>query len=183
MKHPDVTAAFDMLIGELETALKDMRQVAASAAQLGSYDKAQAALNQAKQIEKFIAEIRTKQREWAALGGKLRSKRTAGRSRLPRGQRTPEEAYRLPLLRALVAMGGEGRMQMVLDRVYQEMKSHLKPADLKPLPSDAKTPRWRNSAQWARQSMVDEGFLRNDSPRGIWAISEKGRRYLAAHHS
>ncbi|MDZ7337126.1 MAG: winged helix-turn-helix domain-containing protein [candidate division KSB1 bacterium] len=182
MKHQNVTVAFNMLIAELETALKDTRQAAASATQQGSYDEAEARLDEARQIERFIADIRARQREWTALASKSRSNKTAGRSRLPRGERTPEEAYRLPILRALVAMGGEGKMQTVLDRVYQEMKSRLKPVDLKPLPSDAKTPRWRNAAQWERQSMVDEGLLRSDSPRGIWAVTEKGRKYLADHH-
>lgn len=27
--------------------------------------------------------------------------------------------------------------------------------------------------------MVQEGLLRGDSPRGVWEISEAGRRYLA----
>lgn len=182
MKHRNVTDAFEMLIGELETALKDTRQAAASATQEGSYDEAQARLNEARQIEKFITEIRTKQREWTALGDKPRGKRPGAGSRLPHGQRTPQDAYRLPILRALVAMGGEGKISAVLDRVYQEMKSQLRPVDLKPLPSNAKTPRWRNSAQWERQPMVDEGLLRRDCPRGIWAITEKGRKYLADHH-
>jgi hypothetical protein len=39
-------------------------------------------------------------------------------------------------------------------------------------------PRWKNAAQWARNSMVKEGFLRNDSPRGAWQISEAGKRFL-----
>ncbi len=34
---------------------------------------------------------------------------------------------------------------------------------------------WRNSAQWARNSMVQEGLLKADSPRGVWNISEAGR--------
>lgn len=183
MKHQNVTEAFDMLISELETALKDTRQAAALASERGSYDEAQARLNEARQIEKFIAEVRAKQRDWIALGGKSRGKRAGTGSRLPRGERTPEEAFRLPILRALVAMGGQGKMTEVLDRVYQEMKSRLKPVDLKPLPSDARTRRWRNTAQWERQSMVEEGLLRNDSPRGVWAITEKGRNYLADHRN
>lgn len=181
MKHPNVTDAFDMLIGELETALKQTRQAAASASQEGDYDEAQTRLDEARQIERFIAEMRAKRRERTALGGKSRAKRAPSRSRLPPGERTREEAYRLPILRALVELGGESKMQTVLDRVYQEMKPRLRPVDLKPLPSDAKTPRWRNTAQWERQVMVDEGLLRKDSPRSIWAITEKGRKYLANH--
>lgn len=181
MKHPNVAEAFGRLIAELEAALKATRHAAATATQDGRYDEAQTRLNEARQIEKFIAEIRPKQCEWAALGGKSRGIREVPETPWRRGERTPEEEYRLPILRALVAMGGEGKMQAVVDRVYQEMKSRLKPVDLEPLPSDANTPRWRNTAQWERLRMVDEGLLRNDSPRSIWAITEKGREYLREH--
>ena len=38
--------------------------------------------------------------------------------------------------------------------------------------------RWRNAAQWARNSMIHEGLLKADSPRGVWEISDQGRRAL-----
>lgn len=176
--------AFEILLSELDAALKDVRERAAAASRQGDYERAQTQLTQAQQIEKFIADMRAKRRQWQALIGTPRRQRKGkGKTKpLPRGQRTPEKAFRIPILRALVAMGGEGKIAAVLERVYQEMKPHLKPIDLKPLPSDAKTPRWRNTAQWARNSMVREGLLRNDSPRGVWAITERGRKYLADHH-
>lgn len=39
-------------------------------------------------------------------------------------------------------------------------------------------PCWRNAAQWARNSRVNERLLKKDSPRGIWEISDKGTQYL-----
>ena len=35
---------------------------------------------------------------------------------------------------------------------------------------------WWNLARWERNSMVKEGLLRRGSPRGVWELSEKGRR-------
>jgi hypothetical protein len=180
MKNTDVTDAFELLLGELEIALHAVREEAAEALQDGRYVEAQARLTTAQRIEQFIADIRAKQREWKALGGSLRRQRKS-RGRLPRGERTREEAFRLPILRALEALGGEAKVSVVLDRVYAEMKPRLKPADLLLLPADGRTPRWRNTAQWERRNMVNEGLLRNDCPHGIWAISEKGRKYLAEH--
>jgi restriction system protein len=181
MKHPNVTQAFEMLLEELHTALKNTRQQAAAATQDGKYDDAQAHLDEARQIEKCINEIRAIHHKWIARERKSRPKRAGQSDRLPRGQRTPEEAFRLPILRALVALDGEAKMNQVLDRVYAEMKSHLRPPDLEPLPSDPETPRWRNTAQWTRQAMVNEGLLQNNSPRGIWAITETGRKVLSRH--
>jgi hypothetical protein len=75
-------------------------------------------------------------------------------------------------------MGGRGKVADVLDKVGQMMKPILKEVDYDPLASGPDNPRWRNAAQWARNSMVGEGLLNADSPRGIWAIADKGRAML-----
>lgn len=41
--------------------------------------------------------------------------------------------------------------------------------------------RWRNTAQWARKTIVQEGLLASDSPKEIWEITRKGREYLKAY--
>ena len=149
----------------------------------GSYETAQTRLTQAQQMEKLITDMRDKQQEWHRLMGKPRRSRKSKQpiKRLPRGECTPREGYRLPILRALVALSGKGRVRDVLARIYDEMKSQLKPVDLQSLPSDTKIPRWRNSAMWERQRMVDAGLLASDSPRGVWTITESGRVYLRQH--
>ena len=38
--------------------------------------------------------------------------------------------------------------------------------------------RWKNHVSFAREHLKKEGFLRKDSPRGLWEISEKGREQL-----
>ncbi len=180
MKHQGVDEAFEILLDELETVLTEAREEAARASRAGRYDEAQALLAKAQQIEKFTGEIRAKRKEWEHLSAKPHRTRKPSAKRLRRGERTLGEDYRLPILRALVALGGEAKMQQVLERVCAEMKGRLKPADLQPLPSGTEL-RWRNTAQWERFKMVNEGLLRRDSPRGIWAITDKGRTYLRQH--
>ncbi len=75
-------------------------------------------------------------------------------------------------------MGGSARMNEVLDRVGQLMKGVLKDVDREPLASDSDMPRWRNAAQWARWTMVKDGLLKPDSPKGTWEITDAGRRAL-----
>ncbi len=70
-------------------------------------------------------------------------------------------------------------MNEILDRVGETMKDILKPVDYEPLASDPDMPRWRNAAQWARWMMVKEGWLKADSPRGIWEITEAGKKAFA----
>lgn len=91
--------------------------------------------------------------------------------------KTPVSAFYVPILEALEELGGRGSFQEVMDLVYDRMKDLLTEDDLNPLPSGGDI-RWRNTAQWARYTMVRRGLLRDDSPRGVWEISEAGRAYL-----
>ncbi len=98
-------------------------------------------------------------------------------SRLQSGRRTPPIDFYQPILKALNELGGSAKVKDVPDRLEQSMKGILKEVDYEPLKSG--TTRWRNTAQWARDSMVKEGvFLKQNSPHGIWEITEAGRRSL-----
>lgn len=68
---------------------------------------------------------------------------------------------------------------MVLDRVQAMMADQLNAHDRDVL-TDGKTVRWVNTAQWARNVLREEGLLRDDTPRGVWGISEQGRAWLKA---
>ena len=99
--------------------------------------------------------------------------------RLARGLRTPEAAFHAPVLQSLVDLGGSAPMAEVLEKVRQQMEGILKDVDYQPLASDPELPRWRNTAQWCRAGLVKEGLIKGDSRRGIWEISDAGRRHLA----
>jgi len=95
-----------------------------------------------------------------------------------RGMKTPESAYLRPILDVLVELGGSGDVATVLDRVYGKMEMQLNEHDRSPLASDGVTPRWRNTAQWARNALREQGLIRSDAPRGVWIISDEGRTWL-----
>ena len=56
-------------------------------------------------------------------------------------------------------------------------KNILNSYDYEPLPSNPKQKRWENTAQWAKNTMVNEGLLAKDSPWGIWEITDKGKNF------
>lgn len=99
------------------------------------------------------------------------------RTKLKRGLRTPETAFYAPILQALDELGGTARTADVVNRVGEFMADVLSSDDREPLPSTG-LPRWENTAQFARYSMVRSGLLRPNSPRGTWAISAKGIEHL-----
>lgn len=90
-----------------------------------------------------------------------------------KGEITPQADYTLPILEALIEMGGSGKVLDVLDNVFNKIKDRLKPKDLERTPSGTDI-RWKNHARWERQRLRSEGCLKKDSPRGIWEITEKG---------
>ena len=104
------------------------------------------------------------------------------RSEVRRGEKTPEAEYPIPILKALAAMGGRGRTQEVVDRVGQLMGGRLNEYDRQTLA--AGEVRWRNTAEWARNTMVNEmnpALLNPSSPHGWWEITQAGREYLESN--
>jgi len=102
------------------------------------------------------------------------------KQKIKKGLKTPQSQYRIPILQVLTELGGRGEVNEILEKVYEKTKDKLNQIDLELLPS-GNDYRWRNTAQWARNTMVNEGLLKKDSPRGIWEITEKGKNYLKEH--
>ena len=90
----------------------------------------------------------------------------------------PRRHYGLPILRALDEFGGSGATHQVLNRVYQLMESAntLRKID-KSRRSDGQF-YWDNRTHDMRRELVGKGLLMDNSPRGVWEISETGREYL-----
>ena len=40
---------------------------------------------------------------------------------------------------------------------------------------------WRQDCRNARKNLRDDGYLRGDSKKGTWEITDKGRDYLKQH--
>ncbi|GIW81593.1 MAG: hypothetical protein KatS3mg105_3400 [Gemmatales bacterium] len=190
-KPTNVVAAFEILLEEIETEIDFTNRVGSRAFEARDYDRAREALELAAHLTAYRDKLAAFRREWDRLvpaadeetedAETKESRRNLGR--LQRGLRTPEDSYYIPILRVLVRRGGSGQVSDVLEEVRAEMNGILRDVDFEPLASDPHNLRWRNAAQWARNSMVNEGLLKSGSPRGIWEISEKGRQYLSEHDS
>lgn len=185
----DVGAALSLLQGALGDEETRIRTEGAQAMQRGDFDTATAVIDFARRLLAFRDKVGALEKEWADLEA-LRDRSTpvvqeiVGKrffGRRASGEITPQEAYFRPLLQVLVEMGGGGRTRDVLDRLGEKMKGVLKPKDYEAHESSAKQIRWRNSAQWARNFMVNEEKpprMKTDSRNGWWEISDHGLRWL-----
>lgn len=180
-----IATAFELLLEEIEEVADELNRRGADAFERGQHNEVEALLTDARAYAAFQSKVRDLRSEWRAMHPEPGvepepepakppiSKKDLGR--LNRGLRTPDELYRLPLLEALIELGGSGQVQAVTDLVGKKMAGILNDYDREPLPSDGTTLRWRNTVAWMRNTLVEEGLLRNGSKRGTWEISDAGR--------
>lgn len=102
------------------------------------------------------------------------AQKSKGRTRAPSGTLLPENRYEQPLLRALVEAGGQAPYRELVEAVGRELKGELMPADLENLSSGAI--RWHSRLQFVRLRLIERGEMDRAAPRGIWRVSDAGRR-------
>lgn len=183
----DVVAALSLLRETLGTEQKRIYWEGSQAMARGDLNTAEAVIDFAKRLLAFTKKVEGLGKEWEGLE-KLRddatpevqeivSKRFFGR--IAKGEITPHMAYCRTILEVLVEMGGGGKTKAILDRVGLKLKGILKPKDYEKHQSSGNQIRWRNTAQWARNTMVnDDGRMKKGSHQGYWEISDKGRAWL-----
>jgi hypothetical protein len=104
--------------------------------------------------------------------------KATGRTRAPSGSLLPEQAYEAPLLRALVAAGGEAPYREITEAVGAQLQDTLLPADFENLESGSV--RWHSRLQFVRLRLIKRGEMDREAPRGIWRITDSGRAALEA---
>jgi restriction system protein len=181
----DMLAAFEMLLEEIEEEVDLVEKAGTRAIEEHNYDNVSKAIDRAKQITAFRDKVLSLRDEWEALTIEYVSSVSSAmlverrsKDRLQRGLRTPEAFFYQPILIVLSELGGSAKIDHVLTKLEASIKGELKSVDYEILSSDPEMPRWRKTAQWARYAMVKKGFLKSDSPRGTWEITEAGRKFL-----
>ncbi|MCX8034274.1 MAG: winged helix-turn-helix domain-containing protein, partial [Thermodesulfovibrio sp.] len=159
----EVNIAFELLLEEIENVIEELNKEAEETFKSRDYEKVKSLIEDATKITDFREKIRILQKEWQTLfapkAPKIKKIRKDEKSKkLKRGLRTPEDAFRIPILESLAELGGKAEVRTVLNEVYKKMKHILNEYDRQQLPSGTGI-RWQNTAQWARNTMVQEGLL------------------------
>jgi len=91
------------------------------------------------------------------------------------GKKTPQWAFRKPILEVLRKFGGNGARMRVLREVEKLMVNRLSAYDKLDINSGGST-RWQKSAEYEVFVMRKEGLLKsvNETSPGVWALTSKG---------
>jgi hypothetical protein len=116
------------------------------------------------------------------VASRARAQRTAPKrkkksDRAPKGSLLPEAEYELPLLEALVELGGSAPTSDVVDLLGKKLEAKLTDVDRETISSGEI--RWRNRVQFVRLGLIKEGLMVKESPRGVWEITDEGRARIA----
>ena len=188
MAKPKVTASIEEVLKEVDNLQKELQKVGKKAFQEGDWVRTKIIIETATRIENVRGALASAGSELTALytevsahlkGAPVGATRKTTK-RIPRGKKTPESAYRDPILKALSELGGKAKTSDVLDRVYENMKGVLNEYDKQPVPSVPSQQRWRHTAQIVRNKLVKEGLIKKGSQRGIWELTEAGKKATSA---
>jgi restriction system protein len=180
MDENEVNIAFEILLEEIEEVFNMISEEGEEAFKTQDFDKADTLVEYGKRLKEFRERVKALQREWQTIFSEkipTQARKKQIKEKLKRGLRTPEEKFVIPILESIIELGGKAETKNILELVHSKMKGILNSYDYEPLPSDPKRKRWENTARWARNTMVNEGLLAEDSPWGIWEITEKGRKF------
>lgn len=115
-----------------------------------------------------------------AKRGRQRRRRTKA-TRAPRatsGTILPESEYEVPMLEIISKHGGRAAAREVLAELEARLDGQLTEVDRQELASG--NIRWRNRAQFVRLRLIEQGDMVKNSPRGMWEITDQGRRRIGA---
>jgi hypothetical protein len=186
MQNQDVIPTITNLLDEIDAVISALNEEGARLFSEGKYDQARALLNKVEGIIGFRGKVLCLKDDWKALRVPAVEKRSGkgeagAHSRikpLKPGLKTSIDEFRYPILEALVRLDGAGRVREVFRIVEEIMADQLNIYDYQPLPSDPNSVRWKNTVYWERYDMIQEGLLVDDSPRGVWEITDAGLEAL-----
>ncbi len=194
----EVLPAFEMLLEELEAIIPILNEQASRLVKEAKYDNVRMIMDRAEFTKEFQKKVINLRDEWIernlpstrddSLNGvkhqllsyyqeslpSLPSTKVSG-ARLKPGLRTPNEELHIPILQALIDLGGVAEFGKLLERLEITLKPVLNKYDWAPLPTDADSVRWKNNVAWAKAPLRKAGYLRSDSQTGTWEITSLGR--------
>ena len=89
-------------------------------------------------------------------------------------RKTPQPAYREPILKILKRHGGQAPRTQVLKELGSMLEDRFTSHDLKAIKTGAI--RWERTAEWEARVMREDQLIQpaSETARGVWALTAKG---------
>ncbi len=134
-------------------------------------DSTQALGQLADEFANILKELNGRLGQGQTTATAINSKAKGKRSRAPK---TDKYVLREHIIHALRKLGGSARAADVVAQVGRQLEGKLLPGDLEWREATNEYV-WQNNSKWERYRMTQDGTLRNDSPYGIWALTENAK--------
>jgi hypothetical protein len=192
----EINETFNSLFGNVDNLISAMKQKSSEEILNGSVVEAQKLLNQILPYQTFYEKLQEAKNVFNQIGSvsaediaqakeKIESlnqeeidkevEKTNGDDEV-----TSQINYRIPILKALIFLGGSSEELEVTEFVKKEMKNKFTEKDME-VPEGEEKERWISNLYFETSTMVDEGLLSNEAPKNSWEIAQKGIDYLSKY--
>jgi hypothetical protein len=93
---------------------------------------------------------------------------------------TSQINYRIPVLKALIFLGGSSEETEVMEFVKKEMKNKFTEKD-KEIPEGEDKEMWISNLYSETATMINEGLLSDEAGKNSWEIAQKGIDFLSKY--
>lgn len=121
----------------------------------------------ADELAKSLGKIKTKRRQTSLLPEKLENRQRIGRN----VKRVSNTEMKKILIEILQEAGGSENLKQIQMKIEAKNKNRFSEADLEKL--EGGVPRWVKTLQMLRTPLIQRKVLKNNSPRGIWELTDK----------
>lgn len=201
-KH-EINESFTSLFKNVDNLIVDMKLVSSEEILNGSVEEAQKLLQQILPYQRFYEKLKETKGVFDEISGVSKEDIEIAKEKIEAldqneideevkvaneeleaaeedAEVTSQINYRIPILKALIFLGGSSEEVEVTEFVKKEMKNKFTKLDLEK-PDDGDKENWINNLYFETATMIDEGLLANEASNKNWEIAQKGIDYLSKY--
>jgi len=168
--------------------IKKLKQISSEEILNGSIMEAQKIISKILPIESEFEKMNHSQKSFLALlqngevkNGKFNTNNSdLEKLDLSEMDFTPQDLYRLPILKALIYLGGNAKLSEIAGFIEKEMKNKFKKGDHEKGTGGFEK-LWVEMVSHEKETMINEKLISEDTKSGQWEIIQNGIDYLSHH--
>ena len=192
----DINESFNGLFATVDQLISDMKVQSSEEVLNGSIETAQKLLSEILPYQTFYEKLKEAKLEFDSIGGVSKDDIESVKEKIEaldqeqidiqieeekqESDVTTQVNFRIPILKALIYLGGSSEEIEVTEFVKKDMKNKLTKKDLE-VPKGEERERWLSNLFFETATMMDEGLLSKESNNKKWEIAQKGIDYLSKY--